>query len=134
MELRSTRVAGTASVTKLQFDFEGIKLVAQLAETDAARELLNQLPLEIEVSDFAGAEKIAYLPSKLKISAADRSLKGKGNPGAVAYYIPWGNIAMFYKGFNYDKDLTELAVFEAGAVEVLKSIGEAVSVRITKLV
>lgn len=134
MALRLTRAVGTASVTKLQFDFEGIKLVAQLAETDAARELLKQLPLEIEISDFAGAEKIAYLPSKLKISAADRSLTGKGNPGVVAYYIPWGNIAMFYKGFNYDKDLTELAVFEAGAVEVLKSIGEAVSVRITKLV
>lgn len=127
------RVVGTVSVTKLQFDFAGTLLIATISDTDAAQELLKLLPLELEVSDFANAEKIAYLPSKLKISAADRSLSGKGEPGVIAYYIPWGNIAMFYKRFSYDRDLAKLAVFESGAADVLKSIGEEITVRITKI-
>lgn len=120
-------------MTKLQFDFQGKTLNALLADTDAARELLKQLPLELEVSDFANAEKIAFLPSKLKISAADRTLSGKGEPGVIAYYIPWGNIAMFYKGFSYDRDLTKLAVFDSGVADVLKLLGEGSAVRITKI-
>jgi hypothetical protein len=133
MELLWMRAVGIAFVTKLQFDFDGKKLTAQIADTDAAQELLKQLPLDLEVSDFANAEKIANLPSKLKISAADRALSGKGEPGVIAYYIPWGNIAMFYKSFGYDRDLTKLAVFENDAIEVLKSIGEGVNLRITKI-
>lgn len=120
-------------MTRLQFNFDGKLLTAQIADTDAAQELLKQLPLELEVSDFANAEKIAYLPSKLKISAADRALSGKGEPGVIAYYIPWGNVAMFYKGFSYDQDLTKLAVFDAGAIAVLNEIPNGTALKISVL-
>jgi hypothetical protein len=42
--------------------------------------------------------------------------------GDVAYYAPWGNLAIFYKEFRYSKGLIRLGRIDAG-VEALNVPG-----------
>ena len=60
-----------------------------------AREFYESLPLKVAVEDFGGNEKIFYPSSKL---ATSNLPKAKMTKGVIAYYQPWGNIALFYEG------------------------------------
>lgn len=85
---------------------------ATLYDTPIAKEFLSQLPLKMELKDFASKEKISVLTKKL----SDRSsASSKRPPGDIAYYAPWGNIAFFYKGEeNSTSDLFILGRIDSG--------------------
>ena len=79
---------------KIEFICENATATAVLNDTNSARSLYEILPLELDFKDYAGREKIAYLPSKLNY-ATDPSSDGK--VGEIAYFSPWGNLVLFYK-------------------------------------
>ncbi|WP_370269243.1 cyclophilin-like fold protein [Streptomyces sp. V4I8] len=54
------------------------------------------MPLTLNLSDFHETEKIADLPRRLSTSGAPDAAETK--PGDLAYYAPWGNLALFYRG------------------------------------
>lgn len=85
-------------------------IVFQLNDSPAADSLYNQLPLSIWVEDYAGSEKIFYPPEKL--DTADTP-PAQGPAGTLAYYAPWGNVAVFYG--------------ECGGFDGLYALGEAVA-------
>lgn len=68
-------------------------ILFQLNESAAAKTFYDQLPMSIDVENFGDKEKIFYPPAVLDIH--DTPL-AKGPSGILAYYEPWGNIAMFY--------------------------------------
>lgn len=78
----------------------------KLDESKQARAFLKLLPLELSLSNFNGTEKIAILPKKLTISKEPEGFEPKR--GDVTYYIPWGNLAIFYKDFRYSEHLVHL--------------------------
>lgn len=84
---------------------EGNKVVFQLNDSPAANDLYQQLPLSIEVEDYAGSEKIFYPPEKLSI---DDTPMAQGPEGTLAYYEPWGNVAVFYGECGGSSGLYEL--------------------------
>lgn len=43
-------------------------------ESPAARDFLSMLPLTVKLEEFAGREKIAYLPRKLRLGGSKGSL------------------------------------------------------------
>lgn len=96
-------------------DEAGHTVTFALHENAAAEGLLAQLPLVLPVEDFSTNEKIAYLPKPLDTAGASLSA---GNVGELAYYSPWGNIAMFYGDY---------APSEAAADQALYALGTAVS-------
>ncbi|MCC8190113.1 MAG: hypothetical protein LIP77_05670, partial [Planctomycetes bacterium] len=59
------------------------------------RDLVSRLPLSLTFLDFAGAEKIAVLDRKLATDGG-----GAAADGDVAYFAPWGNLALFYRGLG----------------------------------
>ncbi|WP_176701398.1 cyclophilin-like fold protein [Gilliamella apicola] len=62
-------------------------------------------------SNYADTEKIAYLPNKLSIT----SPKGHSpKTGDIAYYIPWGNLAFYYKDGTASKSLTYIGKIISG--------------------
>ena len=69
-------------------------------DNPAVRDFLSMLPLTLTLEEFAGREKIAYLP---------RELAHGGSPGSdpedgdLIYYVPWGNIGFYYNtaGIGY---------------------------------
>ncbi|EKH2682345.1 hypothetical protein O7A81_001719, partial [Campylobacter coli] len=80
------------------------------------RQFYNTLPLELEFSDFIGKEKIAHLPKALN---AKGSSAYKPQIGDFFYYVPWGNIGIFYELQNANEDLVFLGKIQ-GNLELLK--------------
>lgn len=97
---------------------EGGGIVFQLNDSTAANRLYRQLPLSIWVEDYAGSEKIFYPPEALDTGDAPPA---QGPAGTLAYYAPWGNVAIFYEecgGFGGLYELGE-AVTGVGSIPAL---------------
>lgn len=96
-------------------------------DSPGVRDFLSMLPLEVTVEEFAGSEKIAYLP---------RELNHTGSPGSdpedgdLIYFTPWGNLGFYYDttgiGYSdatlhigsYDATQEQLSLLEGGPVTI----------------
>lgn len=85
---------------------------ATLEDTLSSRDLMAQLPLSIDLEDYSSTEKIAYLPRKLATTGAPSGVDP--DIGDIAYYAPWGNLAIFYRDFGYSRGLIRLGRITAG--------------------
>ncbi|MFD0168786.1 cyclophilin-like fold protein [Streptomyces decoyicus] len=61
----------------------------------AARDLAHRLPLTLHLEDIHQMERMADLPRRLDTSGAPDAAEPKA--GDLAYYAPWGNLALFYR-------------------------------------
>lgn len=102
---------------KVKFSCENAIAVAILNDTNAAKSFYENLPLTLNLKDYAGREKIADLPVRLEISG-DPSSDGK--VGDLGYFSPWGNLVLFYKAQPYYDGLINLGKFESGFDEIIK--------------
>lgn len=71
-------------------------LTAVLDVSPSASDFVSLLPLELTFEDYAATEKIAYLPRKLTTSGSPEVTRPQA--GDLAYYSPWGNLALFHRG------------------------------------
>lgn len=122
-------VSGPAARHAVRILFEGGEAVVTLLENPLADAFLRLLPMEVEFSDFAGAEKIFYLPEKLAVSGTPNADERKGD---FCYYAPWGNIAVFYKGHGHGKNLYAVGSLASGK-EKLAGMKENFKARIEVL-
>jgi hypothetical protein len=106
----------------------GVDLRGNLADTAAGRDFAALLPLTVALTDFHGTEKISDLP---------RPLCTEGEPsgttpsaGDIAYYAPWGNLALLYRDFGYSEGLVRLGRLEPGAAEVLSGLHDTTTLTI----
>ncbi len=91
---------------KIRFVFDDRNVTATLNDSPSAQDFVSQLPLTLELEDYANTEKIAYLPSKLTKEGAPAGVSSKA--GDISYYAPWGNLVVFYKSFGYASGLINL--------------------------
>ncbi|GHD01111.1 hypothetical protein GCM10010313_13270 [Streptomyces violarus] len=88
----------------IQVTIDGQPVDATLNDNAVARDFASLLPLSLDLEDFHQTERIAYLPRKLDISGAPDPAPVKA--GNLAYYAPWGNLALFYRdGGSASSDL-----------------------------
>jgi hypothetical protein len=104
---------------KIRLTIDGKAITATLLDNATARDLLSLLPLTLMLEDYAATEKISYLPRKLSTAGAPAGVDPE--PGDIAYYAPWGNLAIFYRDAGYAKGLVKLGRLDSGI--------EALSVR-----
>lgn len=102
---------------------EGRHAVELLSNT-AARRLTERMPLEVTFEDYGSTERIAYLKGKLDISGAPDSCTPVA--GDIAYYAPWGNLAVFVKSFRHSEGLVPLGKLSPEALEAVKRSGDTV--------
>ncbi|MGY2893844.1 cyclophilin-like fold protein [Deinococcus sp. UYEF24] len=95
-------------------------LKATMRDGAAAHDFLSLLPLTLRLEDHAGTEKIAFLPRSLTTKNAPAGSTPAS--GDIAYYAPWGNLALFHKDFGYSSGLIILGKLE-GDVNVLRQLG-----------
>ena len=95
-------------------------LPATLFDNDTARDFMALLPLTLTLEDYARTEKISTLPKKLSIR--DAPAGSDPSVGDIAYYAPWGNLAIFHKDFGYSAGLVILGKIDAG-IEALQAPG-----------
>lgn len=84
---------------------DGSSVIFELNDSPAANSLYKQLPLSIDLEDYAGSEKIFYPPEELDTSNTPTA---QGPAGTLAYYAPWGDVAIFYSECNGSTGLYEL--------------------------
>ncbi len=105
---------------KIRLKINGQSTTATLDDNPTARDFLSMLPLTLTLEDYASTEKIAYPPRKLSTQGAPAGIDP--DVGDIAYYAPWGNLALYYKDFGYSTGLIRIGRFDAG-VEALNARG-----------
>ena len=96
------------------------EVVCTLGASRAAKDLLAQLPLTLNISDYAGKEKTFSPPKKLNTSGAPLAA---GKKGSLAYFAPWNNVVLFYKDGGPFSGLYELGECASGAATIEKLRG-----------
>jgi hypothetical protein len=109
------------STMNIRFTIDGKELVtATLMDNATARDFLALLPITLTLEDHAGTEKISYLPRKLSTAGAPAG--SDPSVGDIAYYAPWGNLAIFYKDFSYSRGLVLLGRIDS-SIEAFRVAG-----------
>jgi len=100
------------TVMKISVKANSKTTVFELNNSPAARDLYTQLPLSITVETYSNNEKIFYPPKKLNTTDTPRA---DAQPGTLAYYVPWGDVVMFYGRFGSASGLYELGHAVSGS-------------------
>lgn len=93
---------------------------AALNDSEAARDFVSLLPLTLTLEDYAKTEKVSDLPKRL--STKDAPSGSDPDVGDIAYYAPWGNLAIYYKDFGYSDGLVILGRIDGG-MEIFNAPG-----------
>jgi hypothetical protein len=109
-------------------DLGSTLITATLADGAAARDFASMLPLVVTLEDYASSEKIADLPKRL--STEGEPSGSEASAGDIAYYAPWGNLAIFYKGSGFAKGLIRLGQIDTGAEALLSADGKEVKIEL----
>jgi hypothetical protein len=104
---------------KICLQLEGKNLPATLNDRPAARDFAALLPLTLTLKDYAATEKISDLPRRLSTSAAPAGMDP--SIGDIAFYAPWGNLAIFYRDAGYAAGLIKLGQLDGGAAELSRA-------------
>ena len=105
---------------KIKLTFSDRTMTATLHDNPSARDFASMLPLDLTIKDYGSNEKIAYLPRKLTTEGSGPFSNER--PYDLCYYMPWGNLAMFYADYRHT-DLVRLGRFDDG-VEALHLPGQ----------
>ena len=108
------------TMMKIRLTINGRVAKAILEDTAIAQDFASLLPLAIALKDYASTEKVADLPRSLSQTGAPAGYKP--SVGDIAYYAPWGNLAIFYRDFDYANGLVRLGRIVSG-VDVLAEAG-----------
>ncbi|MFE7276702.1 cyclophilin-like fold protein [Streptomyces sp. NPDC057623] len=86
----------------IRLTLDGHQVDATLNDSATARDFAGLLPLTLQLSDFHRTERIADLPRRLTTADAPDAAAAKA--GDLAYYAPWGNLALYYRDGGPDPD------------------------------
>lgn len=110
------------STMKIRIKIGKEVLTATMLDTETGRDFVSILPLKLRLKDYAGTEKISDLPGKLSTKGAPSGYDPSA--GDIAYYAPWGNLAIFYKDFGYAEGLIKLGSVDGGIEKLVRIQGE----------
>lgn len=110
------------SQVELRLTVGGAVLRATMLDSETTRDFVSLLPLTLTLSDYAQTEKVSDLPRRL--STADAPEGVDPDVGDIAYYAPWGNLAIFYRDFGYSSGLVKLGSIESGVDELAGKAGD----------
>lgn len=107
---------------KIRLVTESAVLTATLDDNAATRDFVSLLPLSLTLKDYAGTEKVSDLPKRLSTQGAPAGVDP--DVGDLAYYAPWGNLAIFYRDFGYSRGLVRLGRLESGVEKLAGMSGD----------
>lgn len=95
----------------------------QLYDTIAAKEFYDQLPLELDLTNFRDAQWMFYPPEKLSVTAREAYHDGK--KGELSYYEPWGDVFMLYQDFHAGDKMHRIGIGLTGIDQIVAMSGSA---------
>jgi hypothetical protein len=108
------------NTVKIRIKVENKTLTATLHDNATSNDFVSLLPLRLTLKNYAATEKISDLPKRLSTAGAPAG--SDPDVGDIAYYAPWGNLAIFYKDFGYSDGLIILGKID-GDVDALNASG-----------
>jgi hypothetical protein len=105
---------------KIRIDAGTTAITATLVNSETARDFAALLPLQLTLTDYAATEKVADLPRKLTTQGAPAGVAPMA--GDIAYYAPWGNLAVFHRDFRHSAGLVKLGRVDSG-LDVMRKQG-----------
>ncbi|MGU3293176.1 cyclophilin-like fold protein [Williamsia sp. M5A3_1d] len=111
----------TGASERLVITAGGVELVATLRDTTAARDLLSQLPLRIEMSDHGGVEKTGRLPRPLTTS--DEPSGADPEVADLGYYAPGNDLVLYYGDQSYYEGIVILGRLDGDLAELARTPG-----------
>lgn len=112
----STKEEKNVKKMKIKMIFEKEEIIVRMFDNKTTKDFLSKLPMTLEFEDYAKTEKISYLNSKLTV---DKETSSK-ETSDFTYYAPWGNLAVFYKGYGNDGGLVKMGIIESGKDKLIK--------------
>jgi hypothetical protein len=109
------------STVKIRIQLGEKTLTATLNDNATSKDFVSLLPLRLTLKNYAATEKIADLPKRLSTEGAPAG--SDPDVGDIAYYAPWGNLAIFYKDFGYSNGLIILGKID-GDLDALMTLRE----------
>jgi hypothetical protein len=99
------------------------------SDNPTVRDFLSLLPATAAFEEFAGREKIGYLPRELAVSGSPGSDPVDGD---LIYFVPWGNLGLYYnaEGIGYSEQTIHLGTFTATPAELAAFDGADVTMEI----
>jgi len=115
---------GEKVAMKIKITAGNTVLTATMLDNATSHDFMSLLPMTLTLEDYAATEKIGDLPRKLSTQGAppghDPSI------GDITLYAPWGNLAIFYKDFDYASGLVNLGRIDSG-IDKLSSLNGGVT-------
>lgn len=111
--------ASQAKPMKIRIVVQGATVVGTLDDHPTARDFASLLPLSLTLTDYARTEKVGDLPRSLTTDGAPPG--HDPSAGVIAYYAPWGNLAIFYRDFGYSEGLIKLGMIGSGGAALGRS-------------
>lgn len=115
---------------EIKFSFKGQAIIATLDNNPTSVSFYEQLPIKVKVKDYASNEKIFDPPKALSLTGAPSGYKP--SRGDITLYGPWGNIAIFYKGFSYASGLVPMGRITSGLESLEKMDNVEVQIEVNK--
>lgn len=112
--------------TMIKMTFAGNEIYGEILNTQSGKEFLSQLPASLKFEDYNSTEKISYLSKKLSAQGEPEGFTPK--KGDISYYVPWGNLAIFYRDFRYSRSLIKIG--ELKDIDKLANMRGSFDVRI----
>lgn len=132
-KLNSTKEKGEKDMNKpisaqreIRMSWNDKEIIATLEENSTADDFVSQLPITVSFEDFNSTEQIAYLDQEL--SQASEGYTPKKDD--LAYYVPWGNISIFYKDFRYSDSLVKMGTITKGKDLIKELEGKEVTIEL----
>ena len=92
------------------------EIFVTLNNSKASLDFVAMLPATLHFRDYNSTEKVSDLPGILSTSGSPAGFDP--SVGDLAYYAPWGNLAIFYRDFGDSNSLVSLGRLESG-IEIL---------------
>lgn len=105
---------------QIKITIEDTELTATLIDSKTTQDFIALLPLTLTLEDYESTEKISYLPNRL--STEDAPAGVDPSIGDIAYYAPWGNLAIYVRDFGYSDGLVLLGKID-GDIDALNVSG-----------
>jgi len=96
-------------------------LEGRLRDNPTARDLIAQLPLELEFQDLNSVEKIARLPRNLTMDGVPTG--DDPEPNDIGYYAPTRNLVFYYDDVGYWDGIVRLGVFTSDMETIRNQAG-----------
>lgn len=105
---------------RIQITIGGQRFQSTLAESSAARDLVAQLPVTIDMMDHGNVEKTGPLPSPL--SLAGQPDGADPDVGDLGYYAPGNDLVLYYGDQSYYPGIVVLGRLDGDAAQRISEL------------